>query len=418
MSIICTLTPFPLGSGLAASAFLTAAGGRSGFEAALGGTRAAAREAAQGYWKNLLSNVAGGASGTHQQVNDSLQEAQIQLSSDGNAQDGAQGTPDSGSQIPGNTSSEMRENGKASASAPDVVQDKQQAPEVPTPKAAADLEEAGRVIDDIKRLQTKAGEGPLSAEEQRELHHAEATLALTQVAHLEKEQQELRKLSPPRELDKFKTKALAEAKAVLQRPWPGTDTTNPNGGQLKDPAQQHGLGGGAVHDPTMEEWKDNPNGEKRTISEATEIFRTNFEEFLRLHGKQLGVNLEPALVDQIKFVPDEAIPPENGKKKWAAYRPNSIATGLNGEHKWKDFLGDGKIKVSVDPELLKSDQGIVGIFAHEMLELQGINEAMRENVNGSLPKEGLQQLINDLHTKAIRLQNHLVKFMRDKAANK
>ncbi|WP_395746552.1 hypothetical protein [Prosthecobacter sp.] len=99
----------------------------------------------------MLMGGTGGAMGTHQQVNDSIQEARLELSADGTSKDGARRTPDSGSQIPENTSSEPRKNGEASASAPDVVQDKQLAPEVPTPKAAADLDEAGRVIDDIKR---------------------------------------------------------------------------------------------------------------------------------------------------------------------------------------------------------------------------------------------------------------------------
>ena len=50
--------PFALASGLA-TAFLTAAGGATGFEAALAskaGTQIA-KEAAQGFWKNLLLNV-------------------------------------------------------------------------------------------------------------------------------------------------------------------------------------------------------------------------------------------------------------------------------------------------------------------------------------------------------------------------
>ncbi|MBB5035456.1 hypothetical protein [Prosthecobacter vanneervenii] len=48
-----------MASGLA-TALLKAAGGRTGFEAALGakaGTQSAVKEAAQGYWKNLLRNV-------------------------------------------------------------------------------------------------------------------------------------------------------------------------------------------------------------------------------------------------------------------------------------------------------------------------------------------------------------------------
>ena len=90
-------------------------------------------------------------------------------------------------------------------------------------------------------------------------------------------------------------------------------------------------------------------------------------------------------------------------------------TGINGEHTWKDFLDGGKIKVGVDPEVLKSDQAIAGIFAHELLELHGIQDKMDSNVNHSLSQENLQKLINDLHEQAINLQNHFVQFMKDKA---
>ncbi|WP_395746546.1 hypothetical protein [Prosthecobacter sp.] len=235
--------PFALGSGLA-SAFLTAAGGRSGFEAALGGTRAAAREAAQGYWKNLLSNVpkhaladlpqelpdelfsqissalatgddvgkvvgdffknspelmgaimlmggAGGASGTHQQVNDSLQEAQIQLSSDGNAQDGAQGTPDSGSQIPGNTTSESQDSGQSRAafgrpSTPPLSVEKSQAlihnvmnkpaEQRAHPTTQADLAQAQWVVrEHVRRLESQRE--PLSAAQEKQLAEARGALA-------------------------------------------------------------------------------------------------------------------------------------------------------------------------------------------------------------------------------------------------
>jgi hypothetical protein len=80
------------------------------------------------------------------------------------------------------------------------------------------------VLDNIQRLKDKAKDGPLSLDEQRELDHHEKVLAHTRVKNLEKEQQVIRSLPQPRELDPVKAQALEEARAVLQRPVPGAPT--------------------------------------------------------------------------------------------------------------------------------------------------------------------------------------------------
>ncbi len=100
------------------------------------------------------------------------------------------------------------------------------------------------MLDNIKRLNNKAQNGPLSLDEQRELDHNEKVLAQTRVKNLEKEQQVIRSLPTPRELDPVKTKALADAKAVLARPAPGgssSSTHSSGGGQpLGNTATSHG----------------------------------------------------------------------------------------------------------------------------------------------------------------------------------
>jgi hypothetical protein len=99
-------------------------------------------------------------------------------------------------------------------------------PSQTSPPPAANLTEVGQVLDNIKRLQDKAKDGPLSQDEQRELDHNEKVLAQTRVKNLEKEQQVTRSLPNPRELDPVKTKALADAKAVLARPAPGEPSSS------------------------------------------------------------------------------------------------------------------------------------------------------------------------------------------------
>ncbi len=103
-----------------------------------------------------------------------------------------------------------------------------------TPPAAADLKEVGQVLDNIQRLKDKAKGGALSLDEQRELDHHEKVLAQTRVKNLEKEQQVIRSLPQPRELDPVKAKALEEARAVLKRPVPGEPSAPPPEASIPD----------------------------------------------------------------------------------------------------------------------------------------------------------------------------------------
>ncbi|MBN8420067.1 MAG: hypothetical protein J0L73_14210 [Verrucomicrobia bacterium] len=240
---------------------------------------------------------------------------------------------------------------------------------------------------------------PLSVEQSQKLIHNVMNRPVEQRGHPTTQadlaqaqwvvREQVRKLESQKEpLNESQEKALADAKAALARvEQPDTTTGLPDEPTILD------VGGAAGHGKKMDPWDNNPNDQKRTVPEAVEIFRNNFKEFMQLYGKKLGVNINPQLINQINFVPNSTIPAENGQRKWAAYRPNALGTGIKGEHTWNDFLKDGKITVEIDPEVLKSDQAIVGIFAHELLELHGIKDMMETNTNRSLPKEKLQQLI-------------------------
>jgi hypothetical protein len=103
------------------------------------------------------------------------------------------------------------------------------------PELPARLENAGKVHDRIAALQEKKRGGTLSPEEGLELHHSENIVALTQAHNLEQEQRVLRSLPKPRELDPVKTKALADAKAVLARPAPGQSPPSSSSGSGTTP---------------------------------------------------------------------------------------------------------------------------------------------------------------------------------------
>ncbi|MBN8420071.1 MAG: hypothetical protein J0L73_14230 [Verrucomicrobia bacterium] len=126
----------------------------------------------------------------------------------------------------------------------ETANDNQQPQTLPAP--AADLKEVGEVLDNIQRLKDKAKDGPLSLDEQRELDHHEKVLAHTRVKNLENEQQVIRSLPQPRELDPVKAQALEEARAVLQRPSPGDPPGAPSPADGEPPSSpSSGSGSGS-----------------------------------------------------------------------------------------------------------------------------------------------------------------------------
>jgi hypothetical protein len=110
------------------------------------------------------------------------------------------------------------------------------------------------VLGDIERLKSKEQNGGLTKDEQINLHHAENLLARSQVTNLEAKQKALSKLPTPRDLHSTELAALAKAKAMLARPWPGTApkpesqattaaTTQSSSGSLppRDTSTTHGV---------------------------------------------------------------------------------------------------------------------------------------------------------------------------------
>lgn len=163
----------------------------------------------------------------------------------------------------------------------------------------------------------------------------------------------------------------------------------------------------------MVPWSNNPDGKKRTILEALDVFRENIKDFL---AQNPHINLDPSILNQIKFKESKGrLTPEDAPLKWAEYGPFYRGTGNNGEITLEDLFDEGKIPVMIDPRVLASDQAILGIFAHEAYEIQSIRDKIMLNPNKSLPQEQLQQAINDFHTTAVRLQNRLVQFMKTKS---
>ncbi|WP_395740638.1 hypothetical protein [Prosthecobacter sp.] len=177
--------------------------------------------------------------------------------------------------------------------------------------------------------------------------------------------------------------------------------------------QMRGASGAAAADEHMIPWSNNPDGKKRTIPEAVEIFRQNMRDFL---AKNPSIGLDLDLVEQIHFSPSEQpLAKEGDPIKWAQYGPYYMGSGINNEITWKDMFDEGKIRVKVDPRVLASDQAILGIFAHELYEIQSIRGKLQTNPNNSMPDKDLQVAIDDFHIAAIRLQNKVVKFMKAKS---
>ncbi|WP_208300464.1 hypothetical protein [Prosthecobacter fusiformis] len=86
---------------------------------------------------------------------------------------------------------------------------------------------------------------------------------------------------------------------------------------------------------------------------------------------------------------------------WASYQPPKIKS----HYQWSDFFENGRIIIRIDKNVMKSDQAILGIIAHELYELNAIRNKIGTN---SIPAAALQRFINDVHSAAIDLQNRAV----------
>jgi hypothetical protein len=105
-------------------------------------------------------------------------------------------------------------------------------------------------------------------------------------------------------------------------------------------------------------WAENANGEKRTIEQAKEIAR------------QFGVPIP----DDVEFFEDE----ENELPEDMTARGPRV-TKLAGEAvHWSDLVNSltGKVPFLIRPDILKSDEAIVGVFAHELYELAALRRIL------------------------------------------
>ena len=94
--------------------------------------------------------------------------------------------------------------------------------------------------------------------------------------------------------------------------------------------------------------------------------------------------------DEIEFVARDP-----GKGNFASYAParGDVIT-------WESYKIDGKVYVSVDPALLKSPLVAMKKMVHELYELEGLKAKLKST--GGMTEQGVSDLINQLHTEAIR----------------
>jgi hypothetical protein len=111
--------------------------------------------------------------------------------------------------------------------------------------------------------------------------------------------------------------------------------------------------------PTRE-WKPNPNGEVRTIEQAVQI------------AKRWGVEIP----DEVQFYLDEA---GELNKELTARGPR--VDKYSGERVyWSDLVHPvtKKIPFRIWPDILKSDEAIVAVIAHEMHELNSLRPYLED----------------------------------------
>src|ERR1022692_100350 len=112
-------------------------------------------------------------------------------------------------------------------------------------------------------------------------------------------------------------------------------------------------------------WKKNPRGKKRTIKDAIEIAKQNGVqipndvEFMQAKPGELVGSLEELLADGLM---------ETARGPLVTAQPDGF---IYWEHHFNRF---DKIRFRIHPEILTSDEAIVGTFVHEMFELAELRE--------------------------------------------
>jgi hypothetical protein len=112
--------------------------------------------------------------------------------------------------------------------------------------------------------------------------------------------------------------------------------------------------------PTIE-WRDNPDGKVRTIQEAVEIAKSN------------GV----LIPDDVEFHVDET---EELHMDLTARAPR-VDKPAGERVYWSDMVHDltNKVPIRVWPGILRSDEAIVAVIAHEMHELGSLRPGLERD---------------------------------------
>src|SRR6266404_6344668 len=107
-------------------------------------------------------------------------------------------------------------------------------------------------------------------------------------------------------------------------------------------------------------WQENADGQKRTIEETKEIAR------------RFGVSIP----DDVEFFEDE----ENDLSEDMTARGPKVTKLAGSMVYWSDLVNTltGKVPFLVRPDILMSDEAIVGVFGHEMFELEALRGILKQ----------------------------------------
>lgn len=144
------------------------------------------------------------------------------------------------------------------------------------------------------------------------------------------------------------------------------------------------------------QWKPNPGGAKRSIEEAVEI------------ASRYGVRIP----DDVEFVEDE----EGVLPKNMTARGPIVSKHAGLPVYWSELVNSltGRIPFRVRSDVLTSDEAIVGVFGHEMYELEKLRRLLKRG------KATIEYYINEtrpdnpgnLHQQAWDYADELVERMR------
>jgi HK97 family phage portal protein len=158
----------------------------------------------------------------------------------------------------------------------------------------------------------------------------------------------------PRDHGKFATKPGAKRRRRLNR----KDKRRIASARLADHAERR-VGAISGEFPSVK-WRPNPNGETRTIEEAVEIARRN------------GVRIPK---DAEFFIDDR-----NELDHRTTARGPEVSASSGERVAWSDLVHPltGKVPFRIRPDILKSDEAIVAVIAHESHELRECKKMMRK----------------------------------------